>query len=73
MAKRRAVVDYDKCVPDECDPNEGLCVAVEACSRNVMVQEEKYESPVMMHWDMCQGCSDCREACPLNAITIVEA
>ncbi len=70
MLKRRASIDYNKCVPDECDPDNGLCVAAAACSRNVMIQEESYESPVMMHWDMCQGCGDCSQACPYDAISL---
>jgi translation initiation factor RLI1 len=70
MPKRRAVIDYDKCLPDKCAPNDGICLAARACTHHIMEQEEPYESPMIMHADMCQGCSDCSDACPLDAIRL---
>ncbi len=70
MPKRRAIIDYDKCVPDKCAPNDGICVAVRACSKKIMEQEEPYEPPMIFHADICQGCGDCSQACPLSAIRI---
>ncbi len=70
MPKRRAIIDYDKCVPDKCDPNGSVCAAAGACTHSIMEQEEPYEPPMIFHADMCQGCGDCSQVCPLDAITI---
>ncbi len=70
MPKRRAIIDYDKCVPDKCAPDDGICLAAAACTHSIMEQEERHESPMIFRADMCQGCSDCSQACPFDAITI---
>jgi len=62
------MVDYGKCNPKECDPDKGLCPAVPACTHKVIKQiDGVFESP-MVFQDMCMGCWDCIEACPLEAI-----
>ena len=71
MPKRTAIVNYDRCRPDECAPDDGVCPALKACTRNILTQEAPYEAPFVFPPDMCQGCSDCTRACPLNAIRVV--
>ena len=68
--KEFAIVDYTTCNPHECDPKEGICPATEACSHNVIKQlDGLFESP-MIFQDMCMGCWDCIDACPLDAVGI---
>ena len=63
-----AMIVYEKCSPRECDPENGICPAVEVCSHKVIKQiDGKFESPAVFQ-DMCMGCWDCIEACPLEAI-----
>ena len=68
MPKPKAVVKYDKCTPEKCSPNDGICSAVKACTHDILKQEEPYDSPMVFLADMCQGCGDCVHACPLDAI-----
>jgi len=70
MPKPKALVKYKKCAPEKCSPNNGICSAVKVCIHNILIQEETYDSPMVFPADMCQGCGDCVQACPLNAITI---
>jgi len=70
MPKQTAVVDYEVCRPERCAPEDGLCAAARACRRNLLVQEQAYEAPFVFPADMCQGCSDCIRACPLDAIRL---
>ena len=66
--KSFAVIDYETCNPKTCDPEKGLCPAVPACDQKVLKQlDGPFESP-MVFQDMCMGCWDCIEACPLDAI-----
>jgi ATP-binding cassette subfamily E protein 1 len=68
--KTFAAVDYDICKPKTCSPEDGICVAVSACTHKVLIQiDGAFESPVVFQ-DMCMGCWDCIEACPLDAIKI---
>ena len=71
MPKPKAVVKYDKCAPEKCSPNDGICSAVEACTHDILKQEEAFESPIIFSLDMCQGCGDCAMACQLEAIMLV--
>ncbi len=65
--KSVALVDYRICNPTECNPDEGICVAVEACSKGVMEQiDGTFEAPIVDQ-DMCLGCGDCVKACLLDA------
>ena len=67
--KSFALVDYDKCSPKQCHPEEGRCAAVPACTHKVLKQiDGPFEQP-MVFQDMCMGCWDCIEACPLDAIS----
>ena len=70
MPKPKAGVKYDECVPEKCSPTDGICSAVEACTHTILKQEETYESPIVFPAYMCQGCGDCVNACPLDAIII---
>ena len=68
--KSVALVDYKICSPNECNPDKGICAAVEACSKTVLEQiDGAFEAPIVDQ-DMCLGCGDCVEACPLDAIQI---
>ena len=71
MPKPLALIEYDKCKPEKCSPNDGICCAVKVCTRSILKQEDIYESPMVFPADMCQGCSDCVKACSLGAIIIV--
>jgi translation initiation factor RLI1 len=68
--KTFAVVDYEKCDPRECDPDKGTCASASACTHKVIKQiDGVFESP-MIFQDMCMGCWDCVEACPLDAVGV---
>jgi len=68
--KTFALVDYSICNPKECSPDEGICAAVLACSHKVVKQIDGiFEQPIIFQ-DMCMGCWDCIEACPLDAVQI---
>jgi ATP-binding cassette subfamily E protein 1 len=70
--KSFALVDYSICKPRECNPDEGLCVAAASCTHKVIKQiDGTFKSPIVFQ-DMCMGCWDCIEACPLDAIHIKE-
>lgn len=66
--KSFAAVNYNVCAPKTCDPDQGRCAPVSACTHKVIKQiDGPFEQP-MVFQDMCMGCWDCIEACPLNAI-----
>lgn len=65
MPGKMALVDYNRCRPEQC----GTCAAAAACTRKLMVQESKNETP-MTDPSLCRACGDCARACPLKAITI---
>jgi ATP-binding cassette subfamily E protein 1 len=66
--KTFATIDYKRCDPKTCDPDNGFCPAVPACAHKVIKQlDGAFESP-MVFQDMCMGCWDCIEACPLDAV-----
>lgn len=70
--KSFAMVDYETCNPEECDPENGKCAAAKACTYKVMKQIDGEFEPPMVFQDMCMGCWDCIEACPLGAVAIKE-
>lgn len=68
--KSFATVDYEKCEPRKCSPDEGICAAAAACTHRVMKQiDGRFEPPIVFQ-DLCMGCWDCIEACPLEAVQI---
>ncbi|MCF8120711.1 MAG: 4Fe-4S binding protein [Deltaproteobacteria bacterium] len=62
------MVDYAICTPQKCDPDQGICAAVSACTHKVIKQIDGFFEPPMLFQDLCMGCWDCMEACPLDAI-----
>jgi translation initiation factor RLI1 len=68
--KSFAMVDYETCNPMKCNPEKGICLAVNACTHKVIKQIDEAFKPPMIFQDMCMGCWDCIDACPLNAIQI---
>ncbi len=66
--KSFAVVDYDRCAPAACDPQNGVCAAVAACTHKVLKQIDGVFNPPVVFHHMCMGCWDCIAACPLGAI-----
>lgn len=69
--KTFASLDYDRCHPNQCNPNEGRCLAAPACDHKVIKQlDGRFEPPIIFQ-DMCMGCWDCIEACPLDAIAVM--
>ncbi len=66
--KTFAMVDYEKCLPGECDPEHGKCAAAAACTHKVMKQIDGLFEPPMVFQDMCLACWDCIDACPLDAV-----
>ncbi|MFC1512235.1 4Fe-4S binding protein [Candidatus Latescibacterota bacterium] len=71
MPKLKAFVQYKMCKPEKCSPDDGKCRAVEVCKYYILKQEEIYESPGVYPIDMCKGCGDCLQECPLDAIMLV--
>jgi ATP-binding cassette subfamily E protein 1 len=68
--KSFAMMDYEKCRPRTCDPENGVCTAGSACTHKVIKQlDGRFESPAIFQ-DMCMGCWDCIDACPLDVFYI---
>ena len=68
--KTFAAIDYQRCHPKACDSETGICPAAPACDHKVIKQlDGPFEAPIIFQ-DMCMGCWDCIEACPLDAIEI---
>jgi len=68
MPSKLALVNYNKCHPENCD--SGVCVAALACTHKLLVQDSPYEAPMADPF-LCRACGDCVRACPLKAIEIV--
>jgi len=66
--KSFAWVNYEICSPKACNPREGKCTAVPACTHKVIKQIDGIFEQPMVFQDMCLGCWDCVEACPLHAV-----
>lgn len=66
--KSFAAVDYERCDPKGCSPEIGRCASASGCAHKVIKQiDGLFEQPLVFQ-DMCMGCWDCIEACPLNAV-----
>lgn len=61
-------VDYERCDPHKCDPENGKCSASCICKHEILEQEGPFEIPMQLSRDQCVGCGDCIKACPLRAI-----
>ena len=70
MPSKMALVDFEKCKPETCDKENGICAAAKACPRKLL-QQECPNQPPMTNPSIYQACSDCVRACPLKAIKIV--
>jgi len=68
--KSFALVDYEICNPNKCNPDEGICAAVPTCDHKVIKQLDGIFQSPMIFTDMCMGCWDCIEACLLDAIKV---
>ena len=68
--KEFAMVDYDLCRPEKCNPGEGICASSKACAHKVIKQIDGRFEPPMVFQDICMGCWDCIAACPLDAIAM---
>jgi len=66
-----ANIDFERCDPLVCDPQNGLCKAAQSCSHKLLEQEEPWEPPMLLSMKMCVGCGTCVTACPLVAIQII--
>jgi len=68
--KSFAIVDYERCNPKGCSPEKGVCASASACTRKVIKQIDGVFEPPMIFQDICMGCWDCIEACPLDAVQL---
>ena len=68
--KSFAMVNYEICNPHKCDPEEGICASMLACSHKVIKQLDGIFKPPILFQDLCMGCWDCIEACPLGAMQV---
>jgi translation initiation factor RLI1 len=66
--KSFAMVDFEKCDPNKCNPEKGGCASVSGCTHKVIKQIDSLFELPMVFQDLCMGCWDCIEACPLDAI-----
>ncbi|MBN2442892.1 MAG: 4Fe-4S binding protein [Spirochaetales bacterium] len=71
MPKKSACINFDLCSPHVCDNINGNCIAVGACKKKLLEQEDPFEIPNLLSGSLCHGCAACQNACPLHAITIV--
>ena len=70
IPKKTALVDYNKCHPEEC--NNGVCNAAQACTLKLLRQEAPFDIPMPDPFS-CRACGDCIKACPLKAIQLTHA
>ena len=68
MPSKMALINYNKCRPGDCA--DGICPAVKACEKKLLIQEAPGEPP-MPDPSLCKGCGDCVRACPSGAIEVI--
>ena len=68
MPKQAVIINYQFCQPELCEG--GICLAVLACPRKLLKQEEPFEMPDP-YPNMCIGCAICVQACPKGAVQMV--
>ena len=64
------VVDFTICDPTRHDPETGICIAMAACTRNILEQEDPFDAPFLISNAMCTGCGKCVSACPIDALSV---
>jgi translation initiation factor RLI1 len=68
IARKLALLDYNKCRPGECE--DGICAAAQVCPSKLFRQAAPYTVPEPEP-TACRACGDCTRACPQKAIQIV--
>lgn len=68
--KKYLDIDYKKCDPALCDPENKLCGATKECTKRLLVQEEAGDAPILFSSKNCIGCGKCARVCPCNCISI---
>ncbi len=68
--RKYATIDFTLCDPQRHDPENGICLGVEACKHKLLEQEGPFEGPMLISASMCVGCGDCVTVCPCGAISI---
>ena len=69
--KTFATVDYNICSPKTCNSDHGICLAAQACKHKVIKQIDGVFEEPMIFQDLCMGCWDCIDACPLKAVSVM--
>jgi len=68
MPKPKAMIDYSKYHPEECDT--AVCIAAAECSLGVLKQDVPWDAPYTLQ-DFCVGCGKCSITCPFKAIKMI--
>ena len=72
VPSKYAVVDYNKCEVEAYNDSESFtgCPAARECPKDVLIQEDLDDPPMLMSPRMCVGCGKCVPECPVSAIKI---
>lgn len=52
-------VDFEKCEPFVCDSINGICRAIKVCPKDLLIQEEPGDFPMLISQVSCVGCGFC--------------